>query len=124
MHLVKGYSSSRHVASPDAAFLTNHQTLVVTVGRYPAGDERWASWYDTEGVHRLFDDERITAAYTLMPTADERDEPFVHLHYLAEAFDGQGSVASAYNHGPGAQPSILYRGTYVPQHAGRPRYHV
>jgi len=124
MHLVKGYANPAHAASSEAAFLTHHTAIVVTVGHY-ADDPRWAAWYDRTGVPALFDDERITAAYTLMPQVTATAEPFVHLHYLTAAHDGtQKAVAEAYTSGTGTQPHVLYRAAYLAQHAGQPRFYT
>ena len=124
MHLVKGYASPAHVASSEAAFLTNHTAIVVTVGHY-GGDAEWAAWYDRTGAPALFRDERITAAYTLMPQVTATAEPFVHLHYLTTADDGiQDAIAEAYTSGTGTRPRVLYRATYLAQHAGQPRFYA
>jgi hypothetical protein len=122
MHPVKGYANPAHIASPDAALLTNHAAVVVTVGHY-ADDPCWAAWYDTSGVGCLFEDARIAAAYTLMPQVGA-DEPFVHLHYLAEPADEvQDAIAAVYA-GAGPAPEIRYRATYLAQHGGQPRFYT
>jgi hypothetical protein len=123
MHLAKGYASPAHVASSEAAFLTNHTSIVVTVGHH-GDDPDWVAWYDRTGVPELFRDERITAAYTLMPQVTAPAEPFVHLHYLTTADEGiQDTIAKAYTSGTGTLPRVLYRATYLAQHAGQPRFY-
>jgi hypothetical protein len=126
MQLVAGYASPHHVASAEAAYLTNHRELVVTVGQYPA-DPAWQQWYATEGVAGLFDDRRITAAYTLMPKLDAPEEPFVHLHYVAAGTGdepAQDVVARAYASGPDPAPELLFQSTFLAQHNAQPRFYV
>lgn len=124
MHLAKGYANPAHVASAEAAFLTNHTAIVVTVGHY-ADDPRWAAWYDRAAVPALFGDERITAAYTLIPQVSAPTEPFVHLHYLTAAdVDIRKAVAEAYTSGDGTPPRVLYRAVYLAQQAGQPRFYA
>jgi hypothetical protein len=124
MHLAKGYASPAHAASCEAAFLTNHAAIVVTVGHY-GDDPDWAGWYDRTGVPGLLRDGRITAAYTLMPQVSATAEPFVHLHYLTAADAGiQDTIAGAYTSGAGSRPRVLYRATYLAQHAGQPRFYT
>ena len=124
MHLVKGYANPAHFASAEAAFLTNHTAIVVTVGHY-ADDPRWAAWYDRSAVPALFADERITAAYTLMPQVTAPAEPFVHLHYLTVNDDDiRKALAEAYTSGAGSPPHVLYRAAYLAQHAGQPRFYT
>ena len=124
MHLAKGYANPAHAASSEAAFLTNHTAIVVTVGHY-ADDPQWAAWYDRTGVPALFHDERITATYTLIPQVTATAEPFVHLHYLTVADDGiQKAIAEAYASGAGARPRVLCRAAYLAQHAGQPRFYT
>lgn len=124
MHVASGYSSPRHLASPDAALLTNHHAVVVTIGHYADGDGRWRQWYDRTGVGQVFADEAITAAYTLMPNAAAATEPFVHLHYATRESGAQETVARAYREGSGAAPDVLFQATFVAQHAGQPRFYV
>jgi hypothetical protein len=124
MHLAKGYANPAHAASAEAAFLTNHAAIVVTVGHY-ADDPQWTAWYDRTGVPALFRDERVTAAYTLMPQVTAAAEPFVHLHYLTVADDGIGkAIAEAHASGPGARPRLLYQAAYLAQHGGQPRFYT
>jgi hypothetical protein len=124
MHVAKGYASPAHVASSEAAFLTNHAGIVVTVGHHGA-DPGWAAWYDRTGVPALFRDERITASYTLMPQVTATSEPFVYLHYLAVADDSiQDAIAEVHSSGPGTPPRVLYRAAYLAQHAGQPRFYT
>jgi len=128
MYLAAAYASPRHIASAAAAYLTNHDRLVVTVGRYP-DDPTWQQWYADEGLGALFGDTRITAAYTLMPSLGEADEPFVHLHYGLAGADRddppvQDAVAAAYSSGPADRPELLFQGSYVAQHAAQPRYYT
>jgi hypothetical protein len=76
-------------------------------------------------VPALFDDERITASYTLMPQVTAAAEPFVHLHYLTVADDGAGeAIAAAYASGPGARPRVLYQAAYLAQHGSQPRFYT
>ena len=128
MYLAAAYASPRHIASAEAAYLTNHDTLVVTVGCYP-DDPAWQQWYASAGLGTLFDDTRITAAYTLMPNLGEAGEPFIHLHYGVTGADRndlpvQDAVAAAYSSGPADRPELLFQGTYVAQHAAQPRYYT
>jgi hypothetical protein len=124
MHLGKGYANPAHVASAEAAFLTNHAAVAVTVGHY-ADDPRWAAWYDRTAVPGLFQDKRITAAYTLMPQVTAATEPFVHLHYLTLADgDVRTAIAEAYTSGTGARPRVVYQAAYLAQHAGQPRFYT
>jgi hypothetical protein len=125
MQLAKGYASPHHIASAEAAYLTNHRELIVTVGHY-ADDVGWQRWYDTEGVPALLDDRRLTAAYILMPKVDAPTEPFVHLHYVTGAEGSepaQAVVARAYAAGPEPVPHVLFQGSYLAQHAGHPRFY-
>jgi hypothetical protein len=127
MYLAAAYASPRHVASAEAAYLTNHDQLVVTVGRYPENPD-WQQWYGGEGLGVLFHDTRITAAYTLMANLSEPDMPFVHLHYgIAGAgrddLPVQDAVAAAYSSGPADRPELLFQGSYVAQHAAQPRFY-
>jgi hypothetical protein len=126
LQLAGAYASPHHVASAEAAYLTNHRELVVTVGHYP-DDPAWQQWYAGDGVRALFDDRRITAAYTLMPKIDAPDEPFVHLHYLTSAGGdepAQDVVARAYIAGAATTPEVLFQGTFLAQHDAQPRFYV
>jgi hypothetical protein len=100
------------------AFLDNHTAIVVTVGHH-ADDPRWAAWYDRTAVPALFADERITAAYTLMPQVAATAEPFVHLYYLTVNDDDiRKALAEAYTSGHGTRPRVLHQAAYLAQHAG------
>jgi hypothetical protein len=128
MYLAAARASPRHIASAEAACLTNHDTLIVTVGCYP-DDPGWQRWYAGEGLGALFGDTRITAAYTLMPDLGQTGEPFIHLHYGIASADRddppvQDAVAAAYSSGPAERPELLFQGSYVAQHAARPRYYT
>ena len=128
MYLAAAHASRHHIASAEAAYLTNHDTLVVTAGRYP-DDPAWQRWYTGEGLSALFGDTRITAAYTLMPDLGEAGEPFIHLHYGIAGADRkdppvQDAVAAAYSSGPAERPELLFQGSYTAQHAAQPRYYT
>jgi hypothetical protein len=128
MYLAAAYASPRHIASAEAAYLTNHDELVVTVGCYPE-NPAWQQWYGGEGLGALFGDTRITAAYTLMPNLAEPDVSFVHLHYgIASAGRDdapvQDAVAAAYSSGPADRPELLFQGSYVAQRGAQPRYYT
>lgn len=128
MYLAAAFASKHHIASAEAAYLTNHDELIVTAGRYP-DDPDWQRWYAGEGLQTLFGDSRITAAYTLMPNLAEPDGSFVHLHYAIGSADRgaapvQHAVAAAYASGPAARPELWFQGSYAAQHAAQPRYYT
>jgi hypothetical protein len=127
MYPAAARASPRHGVSADAACLTNHTQMVVTVGRYPE-EPHWQQWYGVGGLAGVFDDRRITAAYTLMPDWTEPGAPFVHLHYATSDGNGpapvQSTVAEAYANGPGPRPELWFQGTYLAQHAAQPRFYT
>jgi hypothetical protein len=122
MHLVEGYANRAYPTPPDAAFLVNHDAVIVTVTAPPIGG-CWGAWYDTIGVAELFADPEITAAYNLMPITGLTDQPSAHLHYLATGADRQDAIAGVFERGAQPGPDVLYRATYTAQHRGRPRFY-
>ena len=122
MQLAKAYANPRHLASPDAAPFAPHASVVVTVGVYADDSRAWARWYDHEAVPTLFEDEQFTAAFTLLPMDLTARSLFVHLHYsLGPPAGAQAGVRELLALEPG--PEIQFRGVYVPQHAGQPRFY-
>jgi hypothetical protein len=120
LRVVEADASPLHLASPDAAPFAPHDALVVTVGRHSVDGRQGERRCGTASPMSLFEDDRFTAAFALTSTDAAERSLVVHLHYALGPPDEAQAAVRAH-----AQPGleIVFRGVYVPQYAGQPRFY-